>query len=211
MNKEMKNLEIKNVEVKDKFCVNPKWYLILETVRELNDRTYSLKVNRTIYQKICYVLTRNGINTGFIFTKEDCRLYSKQVEESLTILKNIGLITEQNLDKMVYLSVSDNVVIHKEIFSSKEWKAMEQTVDLFGRIKGVGQAEIVATVLYTYDELRTHKGTITDKDIYDYIMDWKLHWKTEKEFEVCDAIHNLAMLSLISIEHTGSIMDTLEI
>lgn len=112
---------------------------------------------------------------------------------------------------MVYLSVCDNVVIYKEKFSSEEWKAMEQTVDLFGRIKGVEQAEIVAIVLYAYDELRMYKGTVNDKDLYDYVMVWKPHWKTEEEFKVCDAIHNLAMLSLISIKHTGSIMDTLEI
>lgn len=170
MKKEMKNLEIEKDKDKGKLCVNPKWYLILETVRELNDRTYSLKVDRTIYQKICYVLTRNGIDTGFIFTKGSYGPYSKQVEESLTMLENTSLITEQNLDKMVYLSVCDNVVVHKEKFSPEEWKVMEQTVDLFGRIKVVGQAEIVATVLYAYDELKTYKRTITDKDIYDYIM-----------------------------------------
>ena len=49
--------------------INQKWYLILETVREINNRTYSLKVDRILYQKICYVLTRTGINTGFTFTE----------------------------------------------------------------------------------------------------------------------------------------------
>ena len=84
--------------------VNPKWYLILQVVRELNDRRYALSVGRTLYPKICYVLTRNGVE----------------------------------------------------------------------------------------------------------VMDWKLHWKTTKKFEVCDAIQNLAMLSLMDISCTDAFLKTLE-
>lgn len=32
-----------------------------------------------------------------------------------------------------------------------------------------------------------------------------------KSYMLCDAIHNLAMLSLISISHTGLLIDTLDI
>ena len=88
---------------------------------------------------------------------------------------------------------------------------MKKTVDLFTRAKSTEQAEMIATVLYSYDELKTHKGTISDKDVYDHIMTWKPHRKIEKEFEVCDTIHNLSMLSLITVEYTNSLMDTLAI
>lgn len=40
-------------------------------------------------------------------------------------------------------------------------------------------------------------------------MTWKPHWKKNKEFEVCDTIQNLAMLSFISVEYTNSLMNTL--
>ena len=60
--------------------INQKWYLILETVREINNRTYSLKVDRILYQKICYVLTRNSTNTGFTFTKGSYGPYSWQAK-----------------------------------------------------------------------------------------------------------------------------------
>ena len=56
--------------------VNPKWYLILQVVRELNERKYALMVGRTIYQKICYVLTRNGVDTGFAFSQASYGPYS---------------------------------------------------------------------------------------------------------------------------------------
>lgn len=188
--------------------VNPKWYLILETVRELNGRAYSLKVGRTIYQKICYVLTRNGINTGFTFVKGSYGPYSASVKDSITALANANLIIEQTLGRMVSLSVNEDVAIKEEDFSQEEWNAMKKTVDLFGRIKSTEQAEMVATVLFAYDELNSVEKEISDKDVYDFVMSWKPHWKKEKDFEVCDTIHNLAMLTLIFVTHSKLLLDT---
>lgn len=193
---------------KNNLRVNPKWYLILEAVRELNGRTYSLKVGRTIYQKICYVLTRNGVNTGFTFSKGSYGPYSTDVKDSITALANANLIIEQTLGRMVSLSVSDHVVIHEDKFSQEEWLAMKKTVDLFGRVKSTDQAEMIATVLFSYDELNSSKQKISDKDVYDYVMAWKPHWEKEKNYEVCDTIHNLAMLSLISVTHSNLLLDT---
>jgi O-acetyl-ADP-ribose deacetylase (regulator of RNase III)/uncharacterized protein YwgA len=193
---------------KNNLKVNPKWYLILEAVRELNGRVYSLKVGRTIYQKICYVLTRNGVKTGFTFSKGSYGPYSASVKDSITALANANLIIEQTLGRMVSLSVSENVVIHEEKFSREEWLAMKKTVDLFGRIKSTEQAEMIATVLYAYDELNSEKKVIMDKDVYDFVISWKPHWEQEKNFEVCDTIHNLAMLTLISVRHSNLLLDT---
>jgi len=188
--------------------VNPKWYLILQTVRELNNRTYSLTVGRTIYQKICYVITRNGVNTGFSFDKGSYGPYSTSVKDSITALANANLIVEKPLGRMVSLSVADDVVIKKDRFTEVEWTATKKTIDLFGRVKSTEQAEIITTVLYSYDELAKERESISDKDVYDYVMNWKPHWKENKDYEICDTIHNLAMLSLISITHSNLLMDT---
>lgn len=188
--------------------VNPKWYLILQAIRELNERTYSLKVGRTIYQKICYVITRNGVDTGFSFDKGSYGPYSTSVKESITALANANLIVEKTLGRMVSLSVAEDVVIKREKFSEEEWNATKKTIDLFGRIKSTEQAEMITTVLYSYDELAKKEKNISDKDVYDFVMSWKPHWKEDKNYEICDTIHNLAMLSLISITHSNLLMDT---
>lgn len=205
----MKNATEADIQGKTNSKINPKWYLILEAVRQLNSRTYSLKVGRTIYQKICYVLTRNGVDTGFVFSKGSYGPYSTSVKDSVTALANANLITEKTLGRMVSLSVSEHVIIQKEKFSDAEWQAMVKTVDLFGRIKSTEQAEMVATVLYSYDELNKSGSQISDKDVYDYVIDWKPYWKEEKEFEICDTIHNLAMMSLITVKHSDELMDTI--
>lgn len=190
--------------------VNPKWYLILQVIRELNNRQYSLKVGRTIYQKICYVLTRNGVNTGFQFTKGEYGPYSAQAKESIGAMANANLIVETQLGQMISLSVADDVVIKREKFTEEEWEAVDKTVDLFARVKRTEQAEMIATVLYAYDQLASvHKQT-SDKELYDYVLDWKPHWRQEKDYELRDTIHNLAMLSLMKISHDNE-METTEI
>ncbi len=188
--------------------VNPRWYPILQVIKELNERKYSLKVGRTIYQKICYVLTRNGVDTGFTFSKGEFGPYSIQAKEAIAAFANANLIVEKQLGKMISLSVSDSVVIKSDRFTEAEWDAVKKTIDLFGRVKSTEQAEMVATVLYSYDQLVREKSCVSDKDVYDFVMDWKPRWKEEKEFEVCDAIHNMAMLSLMKISHSAQLMDT---
>lgn len=190
--------------------INPKWYLILAVVRELSERQYALKVGRTIFQKICFVLTRNGVNTGFTFSKGSYGPFSAQVKDSITALANANLILEKKLGKMISLSVSNNVEIQQEKFTVEEWDAVEKTVDLFSRVKSTEQAELVATVLYSYDQLLEMQSSISDKDVYDYVLSWKPHWKAEKEFEVCDAIHNMAMLSLMNVTCSQQLMETME-
>ena len=191
--------------------VNPKWYLILQVVRELNERKYALMVGRTIYQKICYVLTRNGVDTGFAFSQASYGPYSLQVNDSITALANANLIVEKQLGRMISMSVADDVKIYKEKFSEDEWRAVRKTVDLFGRVKSTDQAEMIATVLFSYDQLAKQGGNISDKDVYDYVIKWKPRWKTQKEFEICDTIQNMAMLSLINITCSNQLMDTMKI
>lgn len=191
--------------------INPKWYLILETVRELNGRKYALKVGRTIYQKICYVITRNGVNTGFIFSKGYYGPYSESVKDSITALANANLILERTLGRMVSLSVSESFFIEQSKFSEEEWIAMKKTVDLFGRMKNTEQVEMITTVLYAYDELKVRNNSVRDIDVYNYVMSWKPQWEEEKSYMLCDAIHNLAILSLIEITHTNSLIDTLAV
>lgn len=189
--------------------VNPKWYLILQAVRELNEREYVLRVGREIFQKICYVITRNGVDTGFVFVKGSHGPFSAQVRDSVTALANANLIHEKQLGRMISLSVPDDVEIQRDKFTDAEWNAVEKTVDLFGRVKSTDQAEIIATVLFSYDQLAMIAESVSDKDVYDFVLDWKPHWKKEKEFEVCEAIQNMAMLSLVKIVHSQLLMDTM--
>lgn len=117
-------------------------------------------------------------------------------------------ISDEFLGKMISLSVTPQADLHTDRFSQEEQHAVNTTIDLFRRVKSTEQAEMITTVLYSYDQLVLDKNQISDLDVYNYVFDWKPHLKNQKEFEVCDTIQNLAMLSLMNITHSGKLQDT---
>ena len=103
------------------------------------------------------------------------------------------------------MSVSDQFVFDESAYSKNEMAAARQTIDLFNRVKNTEQAEIIATVMYAFDELKIN-GDVQDIDVYNYVMDWKPHWKDNKIETVCDTIANLTMLDWISVKYSGQII-----
>ncbi len=45
--------------------LRPEWAALVEVLYELEQQPYANPVGRTIFQKICYVLTEQGVDTGF--------------------------------------------------------------------------------------------------------------------------------------------------
>lgn len=189
----------KRVNEVAKLSFNDKWLMILEVVRQVNEQQYSLHVGRVIFQKICYVLTRSGVKTGFTFTKASYGPYSVQVKESITALSNANLMIEtQNIGhSMVETHVTSNFVFNPALYSTYELKCLDKTVDLFCRIKNTSQAEMMATVMFSYDDLVKRMGVVTEKDILYDVLEWKKHWKGRFENEIRRTIRNLLIFGMI--------------
>lgn len=176
---------------------NRYWYFILYVVQRLNNDKYALRVGRTIRQKICFVLTRSGIPTGFNFVRNDYGPYAKEVNEAITVLSNANLLTEQQLGQMIETRVSPGFKLKKEEFTSAELKIVEQVIDLLSRVKSTDQAEMMSTVIFSYDELMKKGGCPTEEEILDYILDWKPRWKDKKEYEIITTMKDLSELGWI--------------
>lgn len=191
---------------------NKNWDLLLYVVQQLSNNRYSLYVGRTIFQKICYIMTRQGINMGFVFSKGSYGPYSNDIKDALTVLFNSNILQETSVGKMMHITVSDSFSLNKSLYSPQELKIVERTIDLFSRIKNTDQAELIATVLYSYDCLAKIQQTskIMDSDIYDYVVNWKPHWKEEKPDEICDTIFNMYSLGWILVIYSGKIEYTHE-
>ena len=71
---------------------------------------------------------------------------------------------------------------NKEIFQ-KHSAIIEKITDLFIRIKNTNQAEEVSTVLFTIRKLKekTNQGKVSEKEVFDYILDWKKDWNTDEK------------------------------
>ncbi len=178
--------------------LNDKWLLILEVVRQVNEQQYTLHVGRVIFQKICYVLTRSGIQTGFTFTRGSYGPYSADVKAGIAALSNANLMTEtqHSGQAMVETHVTDHFVFHPSLYSGEELCCLDRTVDLFSRIKNTDQAEVMTTVMFAYDELQS--STPTEDDVLRSVLEWKKHWQGTKEEEIRQTIRSLSILGWIA-------------
>ena len=186
---------------------NRNWDLLMYVVQQLSNNRYSLYVGRTIFQKICYIMTRQGIETGFVFSKGNYGPYSKDIEDALTVLFNSNILQETSVGKMMHITVCDSFVLDKSLYSQRDMDIVDRTIDLFSRVKNTAQAEMIATVLYSYDCLSrvSQDNKIMDHAIYDFVVDWKPLWKIKKSDEICDTIFNMCSLGWLSASYSGRI------
>lgn len=193
--------------------MNPGWVTLIEVLKELEDQPYAPPVGRTIFQKICYVVTELGVDTGFEFGKGSFGPFSADVKPALHDFANRNWLQEKPWGRMVLLTVGEQFERERAKFTpdiEKHRKTIDKTVDLFSRIKDTEQAEEVLTVLYASRQVKKGDRTacVEEQQIYDYILDWKKAWDTPgKKEAVADAIRNLALLGWIRVKASESMME----
>jgi uncharacterized protein YwgA len=181
--------------------MNADWVALLEVLRELQQQPYASPVGRTIFQKICYVLTEMGVPTGFDFGKGSYGPFSDDIKRALRDFANRNWLIEQQLGRMMALRVGPQYEEDRSKFQEQirqHEKKVAKVVDLFSRIKNTEQAEEVFTVLYASRQLKQAdpEREITEEELLAFILDWKKSWNTEeKRAAVSSAIRNLVILS----------------
>ncbi|MCD0422321.1 macro domain-containing protein [Rubrivivax sp. JA1024] len=193
--------------------MSPGWVALIEVLRELEDQPYAPPVGRTIFQKICYVITELGVPTGFQFGKGSYGPFSADVKPALHDFANRNWVQEKPLGRMVGLHVGEQFQRDRARFSGeieRYRKSIDKTVDLFSRIKDTEQAEEVLTVLYASRQVKKgdRNADVEERQIYEYILDWKKSWGTpDKREAVADAIRNLTLLGWIRVRPSKSLID----
>ncbi len=192
--------------------MNPGWVALIEVLKELEDQPYAPPVGRTIFQKICYVITELGVPTGFEFGKGSFGPFSADVKPALHDFANRNWVQEKPFGRMVALHVGDQFSKERNKFASeieRYRKSIDKTVDLFSRIKDTEQAEEVLTVLFASRQVKKgdKNAEVDELQIYDYILDWKKAWnQPEKRAAVADAVRNLALLGWIRVKPSDSML-----
>jgi O-acetyl-ADP-ribose deacetylase (regulator of RNase III)/uncharacterized protein YwgA len=192
---------------------NPEWVVLMEVLRELEKQPYASRVGRTIFQKICYVLTEMGVQTGFDFNKGSYGPFAVEVKLALHEFANRNWIQEEHLAPMIALRVSPQYEKERKNYEDvlkKHQKKISKTVDLFSRIKSTEQAEEVFTVLFASRQLKKaqpHRD-VAEQDLYVYILDWKKGWQTVKKKQaVASTIRNLVMLGWMHLKFSESLQE----
>jgi uncharacterized protein YwgA len=191
--------------------LNPEWVVLAEVLRELGKQPYANPVGRTIFQKICYVLTEMGVQTGFQFAKGSYGPFADEVKLALHDFANRNWLQEERLGQMIALRVGPQYERDRgkfeEVLKRYERK-IAKTVDLFSRIKNTEQAEEVLTVVFGGRVLKkTHPlEDVAEQQLFDYILKWKKAWRTdEKKQAVANAIRNLVMLGWIRLRFSETL------
>lgn len=190
---------------------NPEWVVLVEIVRGLGQQPYANSVGRTILQKIAYVITEMGVETEFRFAKGSYGPFAPELKSALHELANKNWLREEQLGKMTAIRVGEQYERDRPKFADvfeRHAKRIDKTIDLFSRIKSTDQAEEVMTVLFASRELKKTKPgeQVTEKELFDYILDWKKRWRTEeKQREVASAIRNLVTLGWMRLQFSESL------
>jgi len=193
--------------------LNPDWVALMEVLRELQAQPYANPVGRTIFQKLCYVVTEMGVPTGFSFGKGSYGPFSVDVKAALHEFANRNWVQETPLGRMVTLTVGPQYEHDRIRFASQietHHKKIMKAVDLFSRIKNTEQAEEVLTVLYASRQLKQARGVeaVAEQDIYDYVLGWKRTWQSEeKRHAVASAIRNLVLLGWIRAQVSEQMLE----
>jgi O-acetyl-ADP-ribose deacetylase (regulator of RNase III)/uncharacterized protein YwgA len=194
--------------------LNPDWVALVEVLREVQAQPYANPIGRTIFQKLCYVLTEMGVPTGFQFGKGSYGPFSADVKPALHEMANRNWLLEKPLGRMVALTVGPQYEVDRTKFLAQietHQKRIAKTVDLFSRIKSTEQAEEVLTVLYASRQVKQAHGTdvVTEEDIYNYILEWKKAWHSdEKHRAVANAIRNLVLLGWMRAQVSEKLIES---
>ena len=193
--------------------LNPDWVVLMEVLRDLQAQPYANPVGRTIFQKICYVVTEMGVPTGFSFGKGSYGPYSDDVKLALHDFANRNWLHEETLGRMLALRVSSQYEKDRGKFAQsieRHQKKIAKTVDLFSRIKNTEQAEEVMTVLYASRQLKQGQAgeEVEERQVLDYILDWKKSWGSdEKKDAVASAIRNLVVMGWMRARISESMIE----
>lgn len=193
--------------------LNPDWVVLMELLRELGQQPYANPVGRTIFQKICYVITEMGVPTGFQFGRGSYGPFADEVKVALHEFANRNWLQEQRLGRMIALHVGPQYERDRSKFRQelqRHERKIVKAVDLFSRIKSTEQAEEVLTVLFASRRLkRLHPNEeVEEQQVYEYILEWKKSWRTEeKKRAVASAIRNLVLLGWMRLRFSESLTD----
>jgi O-acetyl-ADP-ribose deacetylase (regulator of RNase III)/uncharacterized protein YwgA len=190
----------------------PEWAALVEVLYQLEQQPYASPVGRTIFQKICYILTKQGVDTGFQFERNSYGPFAEEVKEAINVLANNNWVMEQQLGKMTALRVGPEYSKARATLSEdlKPFqRKIDKTVDLFSRIKNTEQAEEVATVILAVQNLKQEKkpDEVSEADLFNYILEWKKLWKKHesKQHSLAEAIRNLEMLGWVKLRFSESL------
>lgn len=183
--------------------IKPAYVALVEILRRLEEQPYHRPIGHTIFQKIAYVATEEGLPTGLEYGQGSYGPFAPEMKKLETRLSNNGLISEKRFGRMMVIRVGRTFEDARKAYAAdlQRWEnIIEKVADLFMRMD-TRQAELTTTVLYSARNLvKPGDGVASEKDVLYAVFDWKKRRKPPLEFtEVASTIRNLAALGWLQV------------
>jgi uncharacterized protein YwgA/O-acetyl-ADP-ribose deacetylase (regulator of RNase III) len=173
------------------------WIALVEILDRVQREPYHWPVGRTIFQKMAFVATNEGLPTGMIFRRGTYGPYSGDLRRHQARLVNNGLIIEEQKGRMMSIRTGSTYPDAKRIYSKDidRWdRLITKVADLFNRLT-TDEAEIIATIIYSATELRQKDKCYTEAQLLESVMEWKQRKKPPLDrIDVATKIRNLGAL-----------------
>jgi len=166
--------------------IRAEWIVIAEIVKQIEDEPYHQPIGSTIFQKIAYVASRQGLPTGLDFKRESYGPFARDLKGMKARLINNGLIREVTNGKMQQITIGPTFEAARKAYQDDIawWQpVIQKTVDLFLRLDSTG-AEIVASSLFVANELADEGIEPTERMVFDAVLDWKKRRKPALDEDV---------------------------
>jgi len=184
--------------------LNPAWVALVEIIKRIEAQPYHWPVGRTIFQKIAYVATNEGVPTGLQYQRGSFGPFSTGLKAVEAKLINNNLLQEERLGRMFVVKTGPNYDRVRSSYAAviSQWSdVIDKTTDLFMRVN-TDQAEIIATVLFAARDLeQKHRTSPTEADVLEAVMQWKQKRRPPLDQEtVASTIRNLGMLRWLNVK-----------
>jgi O-acetyl-ADP-ribose deacetylase (regulator of RNase III)/uncharacterized protein YwgA len=188
----------------ERLAFNPAWVGLVEILNRIEKQPYHRPIGRTIFQKIAYVATEQGLPTGFRYQKSSYGPFSKELKLAESKMINSNLLQEERLGRMFEVKVGPAYEVYWKRYESllkKYIHIIEKTTDLFMRVDTM-QAETLATVIYTANTLKQkNKTSISEMDVLEAVMKSKQRRKPQLDKTIVAlTIRNLGMLQWLDVQ-----------
>src|SRR3990172_1791301 len=185
-------------------AINPAWIALVEILRRIEGQPYHWPTGRTIFQKLAYVATRQGLPTGFEYQKGSFGPFSRDLKNAETKLVNNNLLQEERCGQMFLVKSGpnfDRVRKDSQVSLDKWLPIIDKITDLFMRVN-TDQAEVIATVMFAADALKMEKRSVpTETEVLDAVLQWKQKRRPPlDEAAVASTIRNLGMLRWLDVK-----------
>ncbi len=184
--------------------VNPDWVVIVEILSRIEKEPYHRPVGRTMFQKIVYFATEEGLETNLEYAAGSYGPFAKSLKLNISKLVNNGLITEQRYGQMIEVKTgrtfNDAREAYRKMIAEKE-SIIDLVATLFLRMN-THQAELAATVHYASNQIAlSSKQKPTENQVLDYVVQWKQKRRPPlHENEIALTIRNLASLGWLKVK-----------